>query len=80
MASGLPRERAGLVDRAEWGDVVHDVGATTEGADGQAAADDFAEAVVRSGVIPSSSCTPPRARRKPVMTSSKMEDGAVLGA
>ncbi len=35
-------ERAGLVDRPERGEVVHDVGASAEGADREAAADDFA--------------------------------------
>ena len=43
MASGIAGERAGLIDRAVGREHVHDVGATTEGADGQAAADDFAE-------------------------------------
>ena len=32
-----------MVNGAIWGEVVHDFGATAEGADGQAAADDFAE-------------------------------------
>ena len=44
MASGLPLQRAGLIDGAERGDVIHEVGAAAVRADGQAAADDFAEA------------------------------------
>ena len=41
---GISAERAGLVDRAEWREAIHDVRAATECADGQSAADDFAEA------------------------------------
>ena len=39
---GVSAEGAGLVDGAVGGELVHDVGATTEGADGESAADDFA--------------------------------------
>ena len=43
MASGIAAERSGLIDRAERGEEVHDVGSSAEGAAGQAAADDLAE-------------------------------------
>src|SRR2546427_5741833 len=39
----VPRERAGLVDGAEWRDSAHEVAAPPIRADGQAAADDLAE-------------------------------------
>ena len=46
--AGRERDRiagqgAGLVDRAQRGDLLHDVAATAEGADRQAAADDLAQ-------------------------------------
>ena len=39
----IAAERAGLVDGPERRELIHDVGAAAEGADGQAAADDLAE-------------------------------------
>ena len=39
----VPAEGAGLVDGAVGGEHIHDLGGATEGADGQAAADDLAE-------------------------------------
>ena len=40
----VARERAGLVDRARGRELAHEVGATTKRGEGEAAADDLAEA------------------------------------
>ena len=72
----IARQRAGLVDRAERRQLLHHVARAAEGRQRHAAADHLAEHV-RSGVTPGMACAyrpcaPPRATRKPLMTSSKM--------
>jgi hypothetical protein len=72
-------EGAGLVDRTERREVVHDVRPAAERADRQAAADDFPESGQVGDdlldLLHAAAC----AMRKPVMTSSKISTGAVGG-
>ena len=66
----VPGERARLVDVADRSDALHQLGSAAEGRQRQAAADDLAE-YGQIGQHAVSSCAPPRATRKPVITSSK---------
>ena len=65
--------------RAVGREAVHDLGASAEGADRQAATDDLAERG-EVGLDAVRACAPPRPTRKPVMTSSENQQRAVLSA
>jgi hypothetical protein len=67
----IARQRAGLVDGAERRDLLHDSRRPPKAPTGMPPPM-ILPSVVRSGRTPDSSCTPPRATRKPVMTSSKI--------
>jgi len=71
IASGLPAQRAGLVDRTE-GARRFMISARPPNAPTGRPPPMILPSVVRSGVIFSISWTPPRASRKPVITSSKI--------
>ena len=67
----IAAERSGLIDGAERREQIHEDALAAEDADGQASADDFSQRD-EVGVEPVELQAPPRATRKPVMTSSTM--------